>query len=87
MTRQQYLEHYLEQLDLTNVALARLAGVAPSSVQRWTAGTIEPPLVIIRFLECLTVLKRIEGLSIDAMRMDWLRPAGEEVPLEAISRD
>ena len=75
MTRQQQLEHYLEELDMTNVALARMAGVAPSSVQRWTAGTIEPPLMLIRLLECMSVLKRIEGLSADAQRLDWMREA------------
>ena len=57
MTRQQQLERYLEELDMTNVALARMAGVAPSSVQRWTAGTIEPPLMLLRLLQCMLLLQ------------------------------
>jgi len=57
MTRQQYLERQLEELDLTNVALARVAGVAPSSVQRWTAGTIEPPFMLLRLLQCMLLLR------------------------------
>lgn len=70
MTRQQYLEHYLEELDLTNVALARLAGVAPSSVQRWTAGTIEPPLMLLRLLQCMLLLQD-ERKELDDMLKGW----------------
>lgn len=68
MTRQQYLEHYLEQLDITNVALARMAGVAPSSVQRWTAGTIEPPLMLLRFLDCMLLLKEQQDAYADRLK-------------------
>lgn len=78
MTRQQRLEHYLEQLDLTNVALARMAGVAPSSVQRWMAGTIEPPLMLLRLLQCMLLLQD-ERKEMDDMLQGW------EVEDEALS--
>jgi predicted transcriptional regulator len=70
MTRQQQLEHYLEQLDLTNVALARMAGVAPSSVQRWTAGTIEPPLMLLRLLQCMLLLRQQQD-DVSDMLKSW----------------
>jgi predicted transcriptional regulator len=82
MTRQQQLEHYLDELDITNVGLARMAGVAPSSVQRWTAGTIAPPLMLLRLLECMVTLQRIRDLSANASGIEaetWERPEDETV--------
>jgi predicted transcriptional regulator len=77
MTRQQQLEHYLEELDITNVGLARMAGVAPSSVQRWTAGTIPPPLMLLRLLQCMLALKHIGEQA--AIRFDVVEDEDETV--------
>jgi predicted transcriptional regulator len=85
MTRQQYLERQLEELDLTNVALARVAGVAPSSVQRWTAGTIEPPLMLMRLLECMVLLHQ-QSTACDQLFGRWSTRA-EEAADETLSRD
>lgn len=55
----------LEELDITNVGLAKLVDVAPSSVQRWTRGTVDPPAMLIRLLDCMILLRRI---GVDAMK-------------------
>jgi predicted transcriptional regulator len=73
VTRSEDLVDRLEQLDLTNVALARMAGVSASSVQRWVGGTTEPPLMLMRLLDCLLALKRVEELS--RLRPEWMAGA------------
>jgi predicted transcriptional regulator len=70
MTAQDRLEKALEDLDLTNIDLARLAGVAPSSVQRWTAGTVDPPVMLFRLLDCMLVLQE-QRQAYDDMRQRW----------------
>jgi hypothetical protein len=59
MNRTDRLEEQLTELDLTNADLARLVEVAPSSVQRWTSGTIVPPVMLIKLLDCMITLKRV----------------------------
>lgn len=60
----------LERLDLTNAALARLTGVAPSSVQRWTRGTIPPPVMLLRLLDCMVLLEEQQMQQV-SMRTRW----------------
>lgn len=70
--RTEVLLRQLEELDISNVDLARLIDMAPSSVQRWTAGTHEPPLMLLRLLECMLTVRRF-GVAVEqCFRKDWL---------------
>lgn len=70
----EYLEKQLEELDITNADLARLIGVAPSSVQRWAKGKIKPPQVLTRLLEVMIVLKRNSVAAEAACSVSWSDP-------------
>lgn len=75
MKPHEYLEKQLEELDITNADLARMIGVAQSSVQRWTKGKIVPPLVLTRLLECMLTLKRNSQAAEAACKVSWSNPA------------
>lgn len=74
MKANEYLEHQLAELDITNADLARMIGVAHSSVQRWTKGKIEPPLVLTRLLECMLTLKRNAQAGEHVCSVSWSNP-------------
>lgn len=74
MKPHEYLEQQLEELDLTNADLARLIGVAQSSVQRWTKGKIRPPQVLTRLLEVMIQLKRNNEAAARVCTISWSDP-------------
>lgn len=58
-----YLDRQLTELDLQNVELARIADVAPASVQRWLNGSSPVPRSIIVMLELMIHIKRGHQLT------------------------
>lgn len=64
----------LEELDITNADLARMIGVAQSSVQRWTKGKIETPLVLSKLLEALLTIKRANDAATRLIGVSWSNP-------------
>lgn len=66
----QRLIRLLEQLDMANVDLARHAGVARSTVQRWLANDVAIPLSVLRMLELMLHLRRTPGMA----RVLWANP-------------
>lgn len=58
MKPHEYLDAQLTELDITNADLARMIGVAQSSVQRWTKGKIDVPIVLTKLLSALIIIRR-----------------------------
>ena len=70
-----YLDKQLTQLDMQNVELARIADVAPASVQRWLNGSSPVPRSIIVMLELMICIKRGHDLTQRGMiSMIWAEP-------------
>lgn len=70
----EYLEQQLSELDITNADLARMIGVAHSSVQRWTKGKIETPLVLTKLLDALLIIKRSSEATSKLIGVRWANP-------------
>ena len=93
MRGHEYLDKQLEELDITNADLARMIGVAQSSVQRWTKGKIEVPLVLTKLLEALITIKRANEAATKLIGVSWSNPSEvlqdklEGLTDEALSRD
>lgn len=68
------LEEQLTELDITNADLARMIGVAHSSVQRWTKGKIEVPLVLTKLLDALILIKRQHEAATKMIGVSWSNP-------------
>lgn len=70
-----YLDQQLTTLDLQNVELARIADVAPASVQRWLNGSSPVPRSIIVMLELMICIKRGHDLTQPGkISMIWAEP-------------
>lgn len=74
MKPHEYLEKQLAELDITNADLARMIGVAQSSVQRWTKGKIETPLVLTKLLEALLTIRRANEAATKLVGVSWSNP-------------
>lgn len=75
MKPHEYLEKQLAELDITNADLARMIGVAQSSVQRWTKGKIETPLVLTKLLEALLTIRRANEAATKLVGVSWSNPS------------
>lgn len=59
MTHGAKLEQQLAALDLSNVDLARMVEVSPSTVQRWLSDRVRVPTAVVKLLDCMLQLRRI----------------------------
>ena len=70
-----YLDKQLTQLDMQNVELARIADVAPASVQRWLNGSSPVPRSIIVMLQLMIHIKAgYELTQPGKISMIWAEP-------------
>jgi len=70
-----YLDKQLTQLDMQNVELARIADVAPTSVQRWLNGSSPVPRSIVVMLELMIHIKKgYELTQPGKISMIWAEP-------------
>ena len=74
-----FLDAQLAQLDMQNVELARIAGVAPTSVQRWLGGQVPVPRMVVVMLQLMIHIRAAEQLTKStSIGMLWAAP--EEKP-------
>lgn len=74
MKGHEYLDAQLVELDITNADLAKMIGVAPSSVQRWTKGKIEVPIVLTKLLDALIIIRRANDATSKMIGVSWSNP-------------